>query len=166
MKKILTLFIICVLFLVLDNTLIPFFAVRGCYPSFLLIFCIFYSIVNGSWEGLWLGIFSGLLQDVYFFNGYGVNTFSNMLVCAAAGFIGVGIFKEKSLIPVVSTFVLTLLKSIIVFVILFIAKVHFPFVNMLYTSLYTMAVSIFMYKWIYRLCQKEYMQRKWSFYYK
>jgi rod shape-determining protein MreD len=34
----------------------------------------------------------------------------------------------------------------------------------LYNSIYAMVVSIFMYKPIYRLCQKEYMQRKWSFY--
>jgi rod shape-determining protein MreD len=164
MKKLLTLFFICVLFLILDSTLVPFFAIRGYYPSLLLIFVIFYSIVNGSSEGLWLGAFAGILQDLYFFNGFGINAFSNMLICSAAGFIGIGIFKEKSLIPIVSSFVLTLLKGIIVFVILYIAKVKFPVENIFYSSIYSMIVSIFMYRWVYRLCQKEHMQRKWSFY--
>jgi rod shape-determining protein MreD len=164
MKKIFTLFLLCVLFLVLDNTLVPFFAIRGSYPSLLLIFVIFFSVINGSWEGVWAGILSGLLQDVYFFGSFGINAFSNMLICTAAGFIGVGIFKEKGLIPVVSTFALTLIKGIIVFVILYIAKVHTPLDNILYNSLYSMIVSVFMYRWVYRLCQKEYMQRKWSFY--
>jgi rod shape-determining protein MreD len=164
MKKILTLFFICVLFFILDNTLVPFFAVRGYFPSLLLVFVIFYSINNGSWEGLWIGIFSGVLQDLYFFNGFGINAFSNMLICTAAGFIGIGIFKEKGLIPVISSFVLTLAKGIIVYVILYIAKTHTPFENILYNSIYSMVVSIFMYRFIYRLCSKEYMQRKWSFY--
>jgi rod shape-determining protein MreD len=164
MKKIFTLFFLCVLFFVIDNTLVPFFAVRGYFPSILLIFSMFYSIINGSWEGLWIGAFSGLLQDMYFFNGFGINAFSNMLICSAAGFIGIGIFKERSLIPIVSSFVLALVKGIIVFVILYIAKIYTPFESILYNSLYSMAVSIFMYRWVLRLCKKEYMQRKWSFY--
>ncbi len=164
MKKIFTLFLLCVLFLTLDNTLVPFFAIRGYYPSLLLIFSIFYSVINGSWEGLWLGIFSGFFQDIYFFTTFGINTFSNMLICTAAGFIGIGIFKEKSLIPIVSSFVLTMVKGIIVFVILYIAKIHIPFENIIYNSLYAMIVSVFMYRWVYKLCQKDYMQRKWSFY--
>jgi rod shape-determining protein MreD len=164
MKKIFTLVFLCVLFFVLDNTLIPFFAIRGYYPSLLLIFCLFFSIINGSWEGLWIGVFAGLLQDLYFFNGFGINAFSNMLICSAAGFIGIGIFKERSLIPIVSSFALAIVKGIIVFVILYIAKIYTPFENILYSSLYSLVASIFMYRWVYRLCAKEYMQRKWSFY--
>ncbi|MCM0648961.1 rod shape-determining protein MreD [Clostridium swellfunianum] len=164
MKKLFTLLFICVLFLILDNTLVPFFAVRGFYPSLLTVFVVLYSIMNGSFEGLWIGILSGFLQDIYFFSGFGVNAFSNMLICTLAGFIGIGIFKEKGLIPVVSSFALALLKGIIVFVILYIAKVYIPIQNVLYNSLYSMLVAIFMYRWVYRLCLKEYMQRKWSFY--
>ena len=163
MKKIFILIFLCVLFFVFDNTLVPFFAIRGYYPSLLLIFCIFYSIINGSWEGLWIGVFSGLLQDMYFFNGIGINAFGNMLICSAAGFIGIGIFKEKSLIPIISSFALAFGKGIIVITILYIAKIYTPFESILYNSLYSMIVSIFMYRWVYRLCKKEYIQRKWSF---
>jgi len=164
MKKFGMLFFLCVLFSVLDNTLVPFFAIRGYFPSLLFIFIIFYSINNGSWEGVWLGAFSGFLQDLYFFNGFGINSFINILLCAAAGFIGIGIFKEKRLIPVFSGLILTLVKGVLVFSILYITKVYSPFADILYNSIYGMVVSIFMYKPIYRLCQKEYMQRKWSFY--
>lgn len=164
MKKILTIVFLCVLLMVLDNTLVPFFAIRGFYPNLLFIFCIFYSIINGSWEGIWIGIFSGILQDLYFINGFGINAFTNMLLCALAGFIGTSIFKEKSIIPIVSSFFLTLAKGVLVFSILFIAKIHTFFDDIIYNSLYSAAVSVFMYKWVYKLCQKEYMQKKWSFY--
>lgn len=163
MKKLIILVFFCVLFLILDNTLIPFFAVRGYFPSLLLLFAICYSIVNGSWEGIWIGILSGALQDIYFYNGFGINILVNMLVCVAAGFIGNGIFKEKSLIPVMSSFVLSLIKGILVFAILYVIKVYTPFERILYNSIYTTIVSVFMYKWVYKLCQKDYMQKKWSF---
>lgn len=164
MKKIFTLFLLCVFLLVVDNTLVPFFAVRGYYPSLLLVFVILYSVINGMWEGIWLGAFSGLLQDIYFFNGFGINAFTNILICAAAGFIGIGIFKEKGLIPVVSSFVLCFVKGVLVFSLLYILKVYAPFSHILYNSIYSMFISIFAYRPIYKLCQKEFMQRKWSFY--
>ncbi|ERI90100.1 rod shape-determining protein MreD [Clostridiales bacterium oral taxon 876 str. F0540] len=164
MKKIFTLFLLCVLLLVADNTLVPFFAIRGYYPSLLLIFIILYSIINGMWEGLWLGAFSGVLQDLYFFNGFGINAFTNMLICLAAGFIGIGIFKEKGLIPIAASFVLCFIKGVLVFSLLFLLKEFTPFSNILYNSVYSMIVAIFVYRLVYKLCQKEFMQRKWSFY--
>lgn len=164
MKKLITVLAICVLFLILDNTLVPFFAVKGYFPNLLLLFVICYSIVNGSWEGIWVGILSGILQDIYFYNGFGINTLTNMLVCVAAGFIGNGIFKEKSLIPIVSSFILSFAKGVLAFAVLYIVKQYTPFKHILFDSIYTTVVSIFMYRWVYKLCQKEYMQRKWSFY--
>lgn len=164
MKKILTLFFLCVLFLVLDNTLVPFFAIKGYYPSILLLFSIFYSVINGSREGVWIGVFSGALQDLYFFNGFGVNIFANMLICVSAGLIGTSIFKEKRLIPVVSSFFLIFIKGILVLSILYIAQVYTEFDRVLFNSLYSIIIGIFMYKPVYRLCQKEYMQKNWSFY--
>ncbi|MFL0267785.1 rod shape-determining protein MreD [Candidatus Clostridium radicumherbarum] len=164
MKKVLTLFFICVLLFILDNTLVPFFAIRGFFPSLLLAFCILYSIINGSIEGLWLGVFAGILQDLYFYHGFGINGFTNMLVCAAAGLIGSGIFKEKALIPIVSSLGLSFIKGVLVFSILYINSIYMPFSKVVFNSLYNMAIAAIMYRLVYKLCQKEYMQRKWSFY--
>lgn len=164
MKKIFVLTFLCLLFFIMDNTIVPFFAIKGCYPSLLLLFVIFYSIINGSYQGIWIGVFSGILQDLYFFNGFGVNAFTNMIICFGAGYIGVTIFKEKSLVPIISSFFLTLAKGILVFLILYVLKVNISIDNIFYNSLYSMVVSIFMYKWVYKLCQKEYMKKNWSFY--
>lgn len=123
--------------------------------SLLLLFVIFYSIINGSYQGIWIGVFSGILQDLYFFNGFGVNAFTNMIICFVAGYIGVTIFKEKSLVPIISSFFLTLAKGILVFLILYVLKVNISIDNIFYNSLYSMVVSIFMYKWVYKLCQKK-----------
>lgn len=163
MKKTIVLILISVLCVLLDNSLVPFFAIRGFYPSMALTFMICYSIVNGSWEGVWLGAGCGLLQDVFFGSALGVNAFSNIMVCLAAGIIGANIFKEKKLIPVISTFFLSILKGLIVVLILYLFKQIPNYSAVLYVAVYNLIVGIFMYRAVFKLCQKRYMKIKWKF---
>lgn len=163
MKKILVLFLLSILFFVLDNVLMPFLAIRTIYPSLLLVFIVCYSIVNGAWEGLWLGVFSGLLQDVYFTSTFGLNAFVNMIVCIIAGVIGNNIFKEKMLIPVASGFMLSFVKGILLILILYLGGIYTDVRNIFFVSTYNTIVGFIMYKKVYRFCQKEYMQIRWKF---
>ncbi len=162
MKRI-VLLLLCMLFFIIDHSLMPFLAIKGFYPSILLIFVICYSIITDSWDALWIGIFSGLLQDIYFFNGFGINTFTNMIVCLIASKIGENIFKDKKFIPVISLFFLCFLKCIMIFVILYITGTKMDIYSSFYVSLYSMILTIFMYKKVYKLCQKNYMKKEWNF---
>lgn len=163
MKKTIILILLSILFFVLDNVLVPFFAIKTIYPSLLLVFVVCYSIINGTWEGVWLGAFSGLLQDIYFTNGLGINALINMIVCIAAGIIGNNIFKEKRLIPVVSCFFLSSMKGILLLLVLYINGIYANITDIFFISLYNMVVCLVMYKKIYKFCQKEYMQKRWKF---
>jgi rod shape-determining protein MreD len=163
MKKILVLFLLSILFFVLDNVLMPFLAIRTIYPSLLLVFVVCYSIVNGVWEGLWLGVFCGLLQDVYFTSAFGLNAFINMIVCIVAGVIGNNIFKEKRLIPVASCLLLSFLKGMLILLILYMSGRYTGVKNVLFISFYNTVICLMMYKKVYKLCQKEYMQIRWKF---
>jgi len=163
MKKVLILFSLSVLFFMLDNVLMPFLAIKAIYPSLLLVFILCYSIVNGAWEGLWLGVFCGLLQDAYFTNAFGLNALVNMIVCILAGVIGNNIFKEKKLIPVISGFMLSFLKGVLLLLILYLDGVYIDVKNIFFISLYNAIVGFIMYKKVYRFCQKEYMQIRWKF---
>lgn len=164
MKRIFTIVFLSLIFLIIDNTIIPLFSIKGIFPSFLFLFAICFSIINGVWEGLWLGVFTGILQDLYFFNGFGVNTLVNMLVCIIAAVIGNIIFKEKRLIPTAAAFGLSLLKGTMVFAILYVVKQYTYIEHIFFDSLCNMVICFFFYKWLYRFCQKDYMQRKWKFY--
>lgn len=163
MKKILVLFLLSILFFVLDNVLMPFLAIRTIYPSLLLVFVVCYSIVNGVWEGLWLGVFCGLLQDVYFTSAFGLNALVNMIVCIVAGVIGNNIFKEKRLIPVASCLLLSFLKGMLILLILYMSGRYTGVKNVLFISFYNTVICLIMYKKVYKLCQKEYMQIRWKF---
>lgn len=163
MKKIILLVFLTFVFFILDNTLMPFIAINGYYPSLLFVFCICYSIVNGSWEGMWLGVLSGVLQDIFFTNAFGINALTTMLMCVLAGIIGRNLFKEKVIIPIVTIFLITILKGIFIFTILHIIGQYTKLQGVFYIALYTIIVSVVMYNWVYNLCQKDYMERKWRF---
>lgn len=163
MKKIVTLLGLSILFAILDNALMPFLTVRGVYPSLLFIFAICYSIINDSWSALFIGILSGLLQDIYLINGFGVSILVNMLMCLIAAKVGKTIFKDKSIIPIISCFLLSLLKGICIFIILYIIGEHVYVRVVLYRSVYNGLVAIFMYKRVYKLCQKDFMVKNWRF---
>ena len=163
MKKVLIVMLLSLIFLILDNTLMPFLSIKGVYPSLLILFILSYSIINGSWEGLWIGIFAGFLQDIFFFNGVGLNSFANMIVCVIAGLIGKSIFREKIFLPIVSTYCLYILRSIIIFSILYIFGQISNVKNIFYAGFYDALLSVIFYKLVYNLCQKKFMQRDWKF---
>lgn len=178
MKRISITILIMILLLVLDNTLIPLTfctfdkfllnsiqipMISNVYPSLLFVFVICYSIINGKWDALWIGIVSGSLQDIYFYHGFGINCLFNMLACVCAAYIGKGIFKEKVSIPVTANFGLSFGKGVLVFCTLFLLGVHSNFYSAVYSSIYNMLLAIFLYKWIYKLYQKPMMVKKWKF---
>ena len=63
MKR-LILILICLLLFIVDNTLVPFFSIKGVYPSLLFTFAVLYALMSGYWEAVFIGVLSGFLQDV------------------------------------------------------------------------------------------------------
>lgn len=163
MKKIITLFCIVTVLIILDNSFIPFFSIKGFYPSLTFIFIISYSIVNGMWEGIWIGVFSGLLQDLYFIDAIGPNAFANMSCCILAAVIGKNIFKQKLIIPVLSEFLLSILKGLILFLILYVLNMKLNIKPVFISGIYNMIISIVVYKLTLKLCSLDYMQKDWKF---
>ena len=101
MKRI-YLIIILILLLIIDNTILPSYFIGGVYPSFLFVFAMAYSIIRGKKEAVFIGIASGLLQDLFFFSGFGINLFLNTLLCLLCSKIGEGIFKENRIVPILT----------------------------------------------------------------
>ncbi|MGH4118815.1 rod shape-determining protein MreD [Clostridium sp.] len=163
MKRILTLVFLCILFLILDNTLMPLLVIHGAFASLLFTFALCYSIVSSPKDAVIIGVFTGALQDLYFFNGFGINMLCNMLMCVVAANIGKNIFIEKSFLPIVSSFVLSLVKGLIVFSLLFAIKQYTNIEIILYQALCNLIACIFMYKFTYKLSRKDHMEKEWRF---
>lgn len=157
------LILISLLLLMLDNSLMPFFSIKGAYPTLIFTFAIAYSIIYGRKEAVIIGVISGLLQDIFFYNGFGVNSLINMLLCLLAAIIGENIYREKKLIPIVSTVFLSLLK---VFAIALILKLSNKTVNGtigIYSSIYNAVVMFLGYNFVLRLYDNNYKKKSWRF---
>ncbi|MBS5939438.1 rod shape-determining protein MreD [Clostridium sp.] len=155
--------LISLLLLILDNSLMPFFSIKGAYPTLIFTFAIAYSIIYGRKEAVIIGVTSGLLQDIFFYNGFGVNSLINMLLCLLAAVIGENIYREKKLIPVISTVFLSLLK---VFAIALILKLSDKTVNGtigIYSSIYNAVVMFLGYNFVLRLYDNNYKKKSWRF---
>lgn len=163
MKKVLTLIGITLLLTILDNSFVTFFAIKSVYPSLLFIFVICYSIINGEVEAIMLGVFSGFLQDIYFFHGFGINMLVNMLVCYIAAIIGKSIFKEKSFVPIIMTLLLSLFKGILILGIFYLLKIKMNTYNVVLVSIYNMVLSAIAYRYVYKLSETKFMKKEWKF---
>lgn len=155
--------LISLLLLILDNSLMPFFSIKGAYPTLIFTFAIAYSIIYGRKEAVIIGVTSGLLQDIFFYNGFGVNSLINMLLCLLAAIIGENIYREKKLIPVISMVFLSLLK---VFAIALILKLSDKTVNGtigIYSSIYNAVVMFLGYNFVLRLYDNNDKKKSWRF---
>ena len=148
---------------ILDNTIIPFFSIRGGYPSLLFTFAIAYSLVNKREKSVFIGVVSGVIQDIFFFNGFGVNCFINLLLCFMAAKVGEGMIKEKRIIPVVFMFLVTMLKYIGVFAVFYILNIKLDLSKSVYMALYNAMVMFLGYKYIINIYDDEYTKQRWRF---
>ncbi|KYH34479.1 rod shape-determining protein MreD [Clostridium tepidiprofundi DSM 19306] len=163
MKKVLWLVFLACLFQIIDNALMPFISIRTYYPSLLFLFIICYSIVNGTKEALIIGVFTGMLQDVYFANGIGINALTNMLACIIAAQIGQRIFRHKSFVPVITCFCLSIFKGIGIFLLLHILGQKVYLRTVFFDSVYNGILAFFMYKFVFRLSNIDFMRKRWGF---
>ncbi len=155
--------LISLVLLILDNSFMPFLAIKGAFPSLLFIFSIAYSIINGKKEAVFMGVISGLLQDIYFYEGLGVNALINMLICLLAAFIGENIYREKKLIPTISMAFLYMLKVISLFLVLRMAGKTINIEVGIYASIYSAIIMFLGYDFVLRLYDKNYKRKSWRF---
>ncbi len=148
---------------ILDNSIIPFFSIHGGYPSLLFTFAIAYSLVNKRGKSVFIGVVSGVIQDIFFFNGFGVNCFLNLLLCLFASLIGEGMIKNKRIVPVVSMFVITILKYIGVFAVFYILNIKLDMSKSVYMALYNAVVMFLGYRYIINIYDDEYTKQQWRF---
>lgn len=153
--------LISIVLLILDKSFMPFLAIKGAYPSLLFVFAIAYSIINGKKEGVIIGVLSGVLQDIFFYSGFGINSLINMILCVVAAEIGENIYKEKRLIPVIASVILYLIKVVSIGIIMNLIDVKINVKVGVLTALYSAIIMFLSYKSIYRLYDSDYKKSDW-----
>ncbi|WP_459479253.1 rod shape-determining protein MreD [Clostridium saccharoperbutylacetonicum] len=148
---------------ILDNSLVPFFSIKGAYPSLLFTFAIAFSLINKKEKAVFIGVVSGVLQDIFFFNGFGVNSLVNLLLCLLASIIGAGIIKNKRLIPVILTFFITIIKYVAIFAIFHLLNMEVELSKSIIMGIYNAVVMFFVYKLVIKIYDDEYTKQRWRF---
>lgn len=164
MEKII-LILISIVLLIVDNSFAPFFAIHGAYPSLLLTFAIAYSILNKKEDAVFIGVVSGILQDIYFYNVFGVNSLLNLFLCIVASIIGESIVRNKRLIPTISIFVITIVKFFGIFIIFYFMDITIgvDFIEIIIMGLYNSIMMFFIYKIVFRQLDKKNNNQQWRF---
>ena len=162
MKRV-VLIIICIFLLIIDTTILPYYAYGNIFPSLLFTFSIGFSIINGKNEAVAIGVLSGFLQDLFFGHGFGVNMLINMLLCYGAARIGEGIYKDNRIIPVITCLIMSLLKVIGVIIVLLILDVSIRMVDGFISAVLNAVVMILMYKLILKYSEKYFPRDAWRF---
>ena len=114
MKNIRTLFIITVIFVILQSSKI--FYVFGITPDLLLIILIYYSYFNGSMKGQILGFILGFIEDIISGGIPGFFTLTKTIIGYVAGFLNKRFVYYNFFIPFVMVFIFSCLKGFLFFI--------------------------------------------------
>ena len=111
--KTLALFVVMMIAVSLQSTLIPVLAIEGVRPDLVLVAVVVAALSSGRETGLVCGVFGGLLQDLLSVGPFGYNVFSKMLL----GFL-VGLYERKVnqgslLLPMVAVAAATLGAAVV-----------------------------------------------------
>ena len=149
--------------LILENTILPSYSIMQGYPSILFVFAIAFSIINGKEDAMFIGIVSGILQDLFFINGFGINLLVNFLLCLLAAKVGEGIFKKNRLIPVISCLVISVIKIIMVAVLFMLFNKSIDVNMALISAVLNTVVMILGYKFVLTTSKKYWKKDEWRF---
>ena len=63
----------------LQSTVFGFYSIGGSLPDMVLVFVVFFSVINGAASGTAYGFLCGLLEDLYLGRFIGLNAISKAL---------------------------------------------------------------------------------------
>lgn len=164
--------VICVLVVInviLESTLFQYTRINGIKPDFSIIILVAYAILRGSSFGAFIGLGIGLLIDIMYARVIGINGLSYMVTGYIIGQAHENVFKDSFIPPFIFNF-----TAIIIFQHSFILLSYFSnnfpstgssYVYMLLQvilpqALYNAVVGSIVYRFIYKLDETSFMDRR------
>ncbi|GBG56467.1 rod shape-determining protein MreD [Sporomusaceae bacterium FL31] len=150
--------IIVIAALIIQATVMPLLAFQGVQPDLLLIVVVSSSLLLGKDQGVSIGFFSGLLQDLVGGNIFGLNTLSKLITGYLFGMAERKVFKEHILLPVLAMVVATFCNSAISFILLLLLGYKIELMSAIINTvipllMYNVIVAIPVHQVIYRVSQ-------------
>lgn len=168
MKKFLLLLLISLGLIILQQSLFSGISIFGATLDIVLVYIVCFSIVRDEVESIGVALITGILRDSFFPGVFGINTLLYILIAYVIGFLQNRIYKESIMVPIIFTFISSIVKGVFYFIILFIVSSMFDFsnrniVNMLLECFYNSIGSLFFIRLVKRLDSINILKQEWKF---
>lgn len=158
----LILFLLSVLILVIEGSLLGVIFTRANIPDLLLVLVTCLAFLWGEKKGVVLGLFAGLLQDLFFGPALGLFALAKMAVAYLVGITSREVYKDQLAAPMLVVFMATFVHEFIIFFLrllfwgsggdfFYLLDVYF-----LPKAIYHLMLTIPFYSLLYRADQKGY----------
>lgn len=144
--KVFILFFISIVLLVLDISFLPFIGFNGFYSSLLTICFFIYCVNSEKYNIVLFSLLTGFLQDIAFYNGFGINILLNLLCGLGLYFISIKCNRNRKVVYIFIISSMSVLKSL--FIILYSVvsiRVKFSATGLIYEFIHAFLLSLFMY---------------------
>ncbi|MEN6326857.1 MAG: rod shape-determining protein MreD [Syntrophomonas sp.] len=150
----LMLVVLPVLSIFLQSTLFSSYSIKGNIPDVVLIFVVFFALLNNANRSAGYGFLCGLLEDLYMGRFIGINALSKALTAYAIGRLQGNVFKENILVGVIAVLIGTIINSLLLLVISWsvsdIYNVDFGlFISIILQCVYNLIIAVPAYVWYY-----------------
>ncbi|ABI68938.1 rod shape-determining protein MreD [Syntrophomonas wolfei] len=141
--------------ILLQSTIFSFYGIKGTLPDLVLVFVVFFALINGARGGTIYGFLCGLLEDLYLGRFIGVNALSKAFTAYLVGHFQDRVFKENILVALIAVFFSTFINSLLVFFLALFTHDTFNVdmnivVTVIYQSIYNTVLGVPLYLWYYK----------------
>ena len=159
MRRKITVFLIIVVCFLLQTTLFQTLSFASIAPNLLNVVVSSFGFMRGRKEGMWIGLFSGLLVDVFFGSVIGFYALIYMYIGYINGFFRKIFFPEDIKLPLILISASDLGYNLLVYFFLFFLRGKFQFGYyilhiMIPELVYTIVITIALYFVILKINQK------------
>lgn len=123
-------------------------------PDLVLVFAVFYALLNDARSAAGYGFLCGLLEDLLLGRFIGTNALAKGATAYIIGILQGNVFKENLVVGVLSVLIGTFLNLTFLFLVSLASTVVFElnqavFINLFYQALFNMLLATPLYVWYY-----------------
>lgn len=152
-RKIVTILMILICFL-LQGTVFKTLSLGSITPNLMVIITSSFGFMRGKKEGMWVGFFCGLLEDIFYGRLLGMHAMIYMYIGYANGYFNHIFYGEDIKLPICLISASELVYGLGTYMIMFVMRSRFAFLYYFFRIilpelLYTIVLTLFLYRIVY-----------------
>ena len=139
----------------LQSTFFRAYTINGAVPDMVLVFVIFYALLNGGNKGAVYGFFCGLLEDLYMGRFIGINAISKAITAYIVGRLQGRVFEENVAVGIIGVILGSVINGSLLFILalIFFDIFHIDrtiIINIFFQTCYNTLITTPIYIWYYQ----------------